>query len=105
MNMLNAKQEEERLIFELKSLECDVDKIFKDITKLRKAIDEAKSQIADRNGQRAILFEELHVLHQHMNEELERGKDQIIQDLKDGKTHLVDSITGQPKVIALFAER
>jgi hypothetical protein len=112
MDLLALKEREQELIKKLRQYEEKSTTAFKEINASLEDIEEGKEDIefqkrciAHYNNERAAGLQELEAIHKVFNEELAAGEERVIADIKAGKVGLVDTQTGKPLTVALFAQR
>ena len=112
MNLLNLKAREEELVQSLRKMEQEVAETFESIAnRLQKiedhkiCLEDDKEYIAQINFNRGSTLAELAQLKDTFNAELKAGKEKLLADIKSGKVGVVDTATGRPLTVALFAQR
>jgi len=91
IDLLSLKQREQELIENLRAYEKDSREMF--------------SALRENMACRELSFEELKAIQNTFNEELIRGEQRILSDLRAGKVGLVNAESGEPLTVALFQKR
>ena len=89
--LLNLKQREQELIDDLHVMS----------TRSQAYFDSLKVMMEKRGHK----LDELTKLQEHMNNRMEVGAEEILDDIRNGKLGLVNAQTGEPATVALFAKR
>ncbi len=91
MNLLELKQREQELFSALHEYSSDAEELFAALRVL----------MVDREA----ALSEMEQLQKTSNDELACGEQMILDDIRGGKVGLVDTTTGKPMTVALFARR
>lgn len=89
--LLKLKQREQELLAELSNYSAEAEVMF---TALRNLM-----------AKRKEAFENVEAVQGAMNQAMEIGAGDILQDIRDGKVGLVDVETGEPIPVTLFHKR